>query len=165
MSTASTSNKIAILGLIAGLGLVIFFFWKKVRAKALNLPAALPIVGQNVAQKIEIGYSKDMVTFSEFEVKKYAGWIDAIISEIKSLKDAAKKESTPKMLHNVDVLKSMSDANLRSVVNYWQKVRGANILKSPIFNSNEVLGFYYLDNTEKIPALLYRLQDLGFTAK
>ena len=157
MATDSTTNKIAILGLITGLGLILFFFWKKIASK--NLPTAIPvapIVGQSVSKKIETGYSKDMVTFSEYEVKKYAGWIDTIVSEVEKLKTSTHKVATAQMVKNAETLKSMSDANLRAVVNYWQKVRVSKIINSPIFSVT------YVDNTEAIPAFLRRLQDLGY---
>jgi hypothetical protein len=158
--TASVSNKITLLSLVAGLGLIGFFVWKKLQNKPL-LPAAISSVpvqapALNVTQKLQIGYAKDMITFSDAEVKKYAGWIDAMISEVNSLKTASKKVATKKLIYNADVLKSMSDANLKAVVNYWQKVRSGNIIKSPIFSVT------YVDNTETIPRLLSRLLDLGY---
>lgn len=155
--TQSSSNNITILALFAGIGVLAWFLIRKFKkaspilaGQTSNAPAL------TVADRIVQGYDADLKTFSDAEIKKYAGWIDTIIDGARTLKSSGKTVATDQMIYNANILKSMSDANLKAVVNYWQGVRLTKIIESDMFKA------HYVDNSETIPAFFRRLQDIGF---
>ncbi|MBK0383530.1 hypothetical protein I5M32_11235 [Pedobacter sp. SD-b] len=148
-------NKGLIFGLVAGVGLLVFFFIKKSKAalKQSEAPPQNPATA-TIAQKIATGYNANATTLNSSEVKRYAGWIDAINDDVLAQKSKKSIDATAKMIYNANLIKSLSDANLKSVIGFWEKARGIKITQSVFFVGP------ILDNTETIPAFIRRIKDL-----
>ncbi|WP_113636104.1 hypothetical protein [Nubsella zeaxanthinifaciens] len=155
-----TNNQTIVRGLlIMGAAAIVYFFFIRKKAKAATEAALAPAVTDQkkktitVADKIATKSTLAAGTLSEAEIKKYATWIDRILQILaQSRLDRKNKYGVPteEALSNADALSRLSDANLRSVVNYWKGIRGA--LK--------VLDMF-VDTSGRLIALTYRLDELG----
>lgn len=146
-------SKLEIFALVAGIGLMVFFFLKKAKA-AVVMPTTIKPNSPNVTEKIAIAFNASLATLNADEIKRYAGWIDTLNQELANQKAKRSINATAKMVYNANGLKSLSEANLKAVIGYWQKARGLKIEQAAFYKGP------VQDNTEAIPAFIRRLRDL-----
>lgn len=151
-------NKIGIIALISGIGLMIYFFLKSKKSLA-NQP--LPDVykdppASSVADQIKNATMVNFNKLTQAEVSKYATWIDAIIDNLKTGKNTSLGTVNATVVNNSKTLAKIANPELIKVVNQWQKVRNLKIQDSLIFKSST------LDVTGSFPALVRKLKDIGF---
>lgn len=150
------TERIAIIGIVIALAVLIWFVAKKVKQNISVKASAQNSSAPTVSQKLQDGYSNSLDKLTDPEIKNLATKLDLLESESNVLKSMGGKEPTGTMLDNAITLQHLPDNILKSVVEYWQSVTKRKVTSSSIFTST------LLDTTEILPTLLRKLRDLGY---
>lgn len=149
------NNKLGIAALVIGVGVLVVFYLKKLK-KPTDQTSNVPVIPINgtIAEKIAAKYNASIASLSEAEIQRYAGWIDAINTDVANQKSKGTAQATEAMIYNANFLTSLSTPNLKTVVTYWEKARGIKINKS-VFYTNPIT-----DGTQTISSFVRRLRDV-----
>jgi hypothetical protein len=151
-------NKIGIAALVAGVGVIFYYFFKRYKdKKAANQPlpeldTQLPSI--NVADVIEKAAIKNANKLSQAEVERLAKWIDAIIDGLKGNLFGVSLAVNKTVSGNSNTLAGLAGSELKKVVYQWQKVRQARIQESLIYHTTTF--------DTSLSAFVKKLKEIGF---
>ncbi|TKB96847.1 hypothetical protein [Pedobacter cryophilus] len=160
-------SKIGIFALVAGIGLLVYYFIKEQKNKkdsksiqeaiALTEPEVVKTPpSSTVAENIKKAAKVNLNNLTQAQVEQFAKWIDSIIADLKTANQSIFGSASKTVQVNSGFLIKLSGSQLIRVVNQWQKARNLKIQDSLIYKSN------ILDVTGSISKLKKKIIDIGF---
>ena len=139
----STFSALAIVSLIAGIALLLWYFLRKKATEAIQ---PVLTVTPTVNDKIATGFAANMAKLSEDEIKKYAANLNAANSIAFQYLDKEGSDTT--FNQQLKAVNDLATGSLKDgfadVVNYWKSTNGitnvneTNIIKAKLLGTSMV---------------------------